>query len=140
MSFIWAERRMMGVVSGGLTMLTIERVENPAREHFRKAHQLTVTWWPHFATLDRDERFVLFDKLGVELVLAWQEDDLVGACLILPDTIGGQPVVWLSNFCSHPKARNAGALMLMRMMKWYETILCTGVTAEAAEVYLALRW
>ena len=125
-------------------MVQIEQVQSPSKEQYREAHRLCATHWTHLDSLDLDARFALFEHLAVELVLARDGQKLLGVCFVLPDSVssasGILPVVWLFNLYVLPESQNLGALMLMRMMHWYSPIMCIGVTAQAGQIYRALRW
>ncbi|MDP6041366.1 MAG: hypothetical protein QGG64_22660 [Candidatus Latescibacteria bacterium] len=125
-------------------MVQIDRVQCPSREQYREAHRLSASYWTHFGVLDCDPRFALFERLGVELVLARDDRELLGVCFILPDSVatpnGRRQLFWLFNLYARPEAHNLGALMLMRIMRWYSPIMCIGVTEQAGQIYRALRW
>lgn len=125
-------------------MVQIDRIQNPSLEQYREAHRLSASYWTHFRSLDCKPRFALFERLGVELVLARDGRELLGVCFVLPDAVatfkGPQQFVWLFDLYARPEAHNLGALMLMRMMRWYSSIMCIGVTAQAGQIYRALRW
>ncbi len=83
-------------------------------------------------------------KLGVELILAQEEDMLQGVCFVLPDRYNNEGVTdnfaWLFNLVVTKEAKNLAALMLFRIMNWYPAIMCIGVTDGAAKLYNAMRW
>ena len=88
------------------------------------------------------QRFKVFKKLGVELVLAMEQNEILGICFVLPDQtpIKHHPFVWLFGMVTKPEGKNIGALMLFKMMHLFPAIMCIGVTEIAGKLYRALRW
>ena len=125
-------------------MLQIQRLKRPSFEQVQDATKVCEQQWAYLGPMNCRMRFETLQKLGVELVLAQDGEDIQGVCFVLPDAYTdkdqSQDFVWLFQLYVIPESRNLGALMLMRMMSWYPAIMCTGVTEEAGEIYSALRW
>jgi len=124
--------------------VNVRRLERPDLDDYRRASQVGAPYWAYLEALNTDLRFRTFLDLGVELVVAEENDEYRAACFVLPDLLdhGGRPekIVWLFQLAATRDARNAGALLLLAMREWYPTMMSVGVTDEAARVYRAMGW
>ena len=125
-------------------MLEILRVTEPTIAQYSEASLVAAEQWPDTKVLIRKERFQAFQQLGVELVLAQENEELLGVAFLLPDkyqsTTQEHNFVWLFRVFSRPQAKNLGALMLLKIMNWYPVIMGIGITPVAAKLYQTLRW
>jgi hypothetical protein len=125
-------------------VLEIRRIEQPTIEEYRDAAQVWEAHWEYLKPLNRRERFEVFQKLGVELIVARDEEGIQGVCLVLPDTFTvaqqERKLVWLFELAASKKLPGVGGLILYRIMSWYPAIASIGVSDEAKPVYDALRW
>jgi len=122
----------------------IVRIQAPGPQDFRAAADICELRWPYLKPLHTPARFALFARLGVELVVAREGHRLVGACFILPCRCraGADVIQWVSPFqlASHPDSKNAGALIMLRIMAAYPAVISLGVTDDATRLYRVLRW
>ena len=124
--------------------LRIVRIVHPEIGHYEEAARVAAEQWTVAKEIDRQERFLGFQQMGVELVLGYESEELKGVAFFLPDKYETadrkEHFVWLFRIYARPEAKNLGALMLIRIMNWYPAILGIGVTPEAAKLYQTLRW
>ena len=125
-------------------MFQIVRVQDPSLDEFRAASRVCEEHYEYLKPLNRGDRFEVFRRLGVELVLARDGVETQGVCFVLPDRFPGpdgeREFVWLFQLFSRPEAKSSGALMLYRIMNWYPAIMCIGVTGEGGKIYESLGW
>jgi hypothetical protein len=122
----------------------IARVAQPTLDQFQAAAEICEIRWPFLRPQHTRERFQALQKLGVELIAAREGDRLQGVCFALPCRyeFDGDLVEWVNLFqlATRPETKNIGALILMRIMSLYPTVVSLGVTEEATRMYVALRW
>jgi hypothetical protein len=125
-------------------MIEIIRLTKPTNAQFIEAIQFAERLQEHFKTLRHHARFAAFQRLGIELVLVKENKQIQALCFVLPDKYyyDGEErrFVWLFDMIADPKAKNLGSFMLFRIMNWYPSTMCIGVTKAAARLYQALRW
>jgi len=125
-------------------MLEIRRIECPSVKEYRDAAQVWEARWEYLKPLNQEKRFEVFQQLGVELVVARNEEGLQAVCLVLPDTFTVAQktgkFVWLFETAANKAMPGVGGLVLYRIMNWYPAIACIGVSEEAEPLYGALRW
>jgi hypothetical protein len=125
-------------------MFQIVRVQDPTLEEYRAASRVCEEYYGYLKPLNRDDRFEVFRRLGVELVLVRGGAKTHGVCFVLPDRFsepeGDVGFVWLFQLFCRQDAKSAGALMLYRIMNWYPAIMCIGVSDEGGKVYESLGW
>lgn len=124
--------------------MAIVRLANPTLDDFQAAGRICEIRWPFLRSLHTRERFLAFQRMGVELIVAREGERLDGVCFALPCRyqLAGGAVEWVNLFqlATRPEARNVGALMMMRIMGLYPTVVSIGVTPEITPLYVALRW
>jgi hypothetical protein len=124
--------------------MNIVRIVEPTPDDFRAAADVCELRWPYLKALHTPCRFEMFEKLGVELVVAREGAVFTGVCFVLPCRcrVGSDVVEWVSLFqlASRPEAKNVGGLLMMRIMSAYPAIISMGVTDEVVPLYKALRW
>jgi hypothetical protein len=125
-------------------MLQIIRIERPTLEQFKKAALVCEERWEDTKPLNRKERFEVFQRLDVELVLAQDEKEIQAVCFLLPDKFWGekeeQKFVWLFQVASRLTAKSTGVLMLLRAMQLYPAMMGIGITEQAERLYQTLGW
>ena len=125
-------------------MIEIIRLSKPTNAQFLEAIQFAERMLEHLKTLRLHARVAAFQRLGIELVLVKENKQIQALCFVLPDKYyyAGEErrFVWLFDMIADPKAKNLGSFMLLRIMNWYPSTMCIGVTEAAARLYQALRW
>ena len=124
--------------------MNVQRLRQPDLDDYHRASRLGEPYWSYLQPLNTDRRFSAFQEMGVELVVACEDDVLQAACFVLPDTFTrpwkNYEFAWLFHLASRREANNAGALLLLAMREWYPAMMSVGVTQEAARIYAALGW
>ena len=124
--------------------MEILHLAHPSLEEFQQAAEVCHLRWSYLAELDTPARFEGLQQLGVELVMARENQRVEGVCFVLPveRQFQGATISWVHLFqlATRPEAGNLGALLMFRLMTLYPTILSLGVTDMAERMYQVLKW
>lgn len=124
--------------------MEILRIPKPTLDEFAAAAEVCELRWSYLKPLHTRERFEAFQKMGVELIAVREGERFDGVCFVLPCRFAaeGESVEWVSLFqlATRPETKNIGGIMMMKIMSTYPAVIGMGVTAEAEQLYKALRW
>jgi hypothetical protein len=122
----------------------IVHLRHPTVEEFHEAAEVCQERMPYWNPAYHAGRFVGFQKLGVELVVARHERRMQAVCFALPveHVLDGQQVKWVHLFqlASRREGPGVGGMLLLQIMKIYPAIVSMGVTPAMDRLYPVLKW
>lgn len=126
-------------------MVQLDRIVQPSVADFEAASEVCYSRFPYQRKLDSKERFLGFQKMGVELAVMRGDDGTFQCvCFLLPSQIslGAETLRWHYMFqvASLPTAAGAGGLLIRQVMQWYPAIFGMGITPDAEKLYKVFRW
>ncbi len=125
--------------------MQLDRIVQPSVADFKAASAVCYSRFPYQRKLDSRERFLGFQKLGIELaVMRGQDGAFQCVCFLLPANLemGGETLRWYYMFqvASLPTVPGAGGLLVRQVLQWYPSIFGMGITPDAEKLYKAFRW
>ncbi len=125
--------------------MQLDRIRQPSVADFEAASAVCYSRFPYQRKLDNRQRFLGFQRLGVELaVMRGQDGAFQCVCFLLPAKLemGGETLNWYYMFqvASLPTAPGAGGLLVRQVLHWYPSIFGMGITPDAERLYKVFRW
>ncbi len=127
-------------------MVQLDRIVQPTIGEFAAASEVCYSRFPYQRKLDSPERFLGFQKLGVELaVIRGDGGAFQCVCFLLPASLtldNGEILRWYYMFqvASLPTVPGAGGLLIRQVQQWYPAIFGMGITPDAEKLYKVFKW
>lgn len=122
-------------------MVEAQHWVQPTPEQYARASAVCHLRFPKQKQIDGPERFEVFARCGVELVVLLEDGDPQAVSFLLPVELpGGFQCRFQFQMVARADKPGAGGLLMRHSMRVGAPLIGLGITPEAERLHMALRW